>query len=465
MGTIEVAFLAIVVLSCFWTLVDVRVGLYLAILLDVLRDPVRKLSESQSIAITLIGASIWGAVFLSVYLSRHQQISSALTKHPALRKALILLIAALIPGALLGAISIPRGAIVALIGGLSYIGPAAGLTIGLAVLSDKKTVLQVLGFFCIVNSIALIGSIAEWRGMESRVLGGLHDADWIRYHDDYVVELITGIYRSPDIMGLHAALVVIFALTLVQLAPKNQRLFWGVIVVWAGISLLLCGRRKMIGIPVAFIAAQLLMSVAWGNVRNSSVRVLFGTGLVALLGVLLTLKEIEISDEYSVYATTLVTEGANRTSELVGNSVTDTIRQNGFFGAGLGIATQGRYYVTGPAGVRAWQEDGVSRLFVELGLPGVVLLFFAIVAFLDAIRRAIRNSSLAANDREFQIALLSIVAAAAASFVISHQHFSGDPAMGCLVLILCGGVFALSRSGGQMKVNHLRTRALKSNGC
>ncbi len=447
MGPIELSFFAVAIIASFWAIIDIRVGLYLAILIDMLRDPIRKWSDSQSIAVTLAGAVIWAALILGVYMTRRAQLAQAMKQNPALRKAVVLLLAALIPGALLATVALPNGALVAMIGAISYIAPVAGLAIGLVVFRDRRSIILLLSFFCVVNGIALIGTVAEWQGVESRLLGGLHDSQWIRYQTGYIVNLITGVYRSPDIMGLHAALVVVFALTLVQLAPRGQRLYWIAIVLWASFSLMLCGRRKMIGIPLAYLASQLVLSAWLGNVRrNASLRAVVGTALLAMVGVLATLRELEVSDEYSAYATTLVTEGADRTSDLVGTSIYETIRQNGLMGAGLGVATQGRHYVGGSGGVRVWQEDGVSRLFIELGLPGVVLLFLALIAFVDSIRRAVRSHPRGSPAREFQIAMLSIVAAAGASFIISHQHFSGDPAMGCTVLILCGTVFAMARA-------------------
>ncbi|EMI17910.1 membrane protein, partial [Rhodopirellula maiorica SM1] len=43
---------------------DFRRGIYLAIILDLLRDLVRKADPTQSVLITLAGAAVWGAVFL-----------------------------------------------------------------------------------------------------------------------------------------------------------------------------------------------------------------------------------------------------------------------------------------------------------------------------------------------------------------------------------------------------------------
>ena len=54
-----------------------------------------------------------------------------------------------------------------------------------------------------------------------------------------------------------------------------------------------------------------------------------------------------------------------------------TVSQFGFWGAGLGTATQGSRQLVDP-GLRIWQEDGLARALVELGVPGVLLAVAAL---------------------------------------------------------------------------------------
>ena len=50
---------------CILALVDWKRAIYLGLLVDVLRDPVRKLSEEQPVLITIAGAVVWLLILLS----------------------------------------------------------------------------------------------------------------------------------------------------------------------------------------------------------------------------------------------------------------------------------------------------------------------------------------------------------------------------------------------------------------
>ena len=61
----ELLYYAVVMLVILIALGDWRSALYLCVLLDALRDPVRKLTEGQPVAITIAGASVWAVVALA----------------------------------------------------------------------------------------------------------------------------------------------------------------------------------------------------------------------------------------------------------------------------------------------------------------------------------------------------------------------------------------------------------------
>ena len=71
----------------------------------------------------------------------------------------------------------------------------------------------------------------------------------------------------------------------------------------------------------------------------------------------------------------------------------------------------------------AWQEDGISRLFRELGLIGVILIAFAARSLLQTARTAVQLVPADDSIGTLQMGLLAIVAANAASFVASHQQY------------------------------------------
>ncbi|MEL6897675.1 MAG: hypothetical protein AAFP90_16365, partial [Planctomycetota bacterium] len=438
-------FLLLIAFSSLFVLSDARRGIYVVILIEFLRDPIRKIAEDQSVLITLSGSVVWGALIVGVLIRKRPLVARTLNLQRNLKRSVQLLFVALVPGTLMAIAFLPRGYLVAGIGAASYVGPILGLLAGMAEFRTPKALLWPMAFFCLLNTVAISSVLFEYAGYEHPVLGGIDEFEWIRYHGRDVVDLMAGVYRSPDVMGLHAAMCIVFALVLFQFGHPRLRGVWLVSLIFLGFCLLLCGRRKMIGIPIAFVFAQLMLSYFTGRIRKSRIlRSVVIASSAALAGMGAFVYSTADDDIYTSYASSLFTDGAQRGQELVGNSVLATVYQTGFLGAGLGFATQGRYYLSGPdkSGLTAWQEDGVSRLFAELGIPGVLLLVFAGLAFFAAIFARVRSLRSDPADADFRVAILAIVFGVACSFAISHQQFSGDPSIGCFVLLISGFVFS-----------------------
>jgi hypothetical protein len=277
--------------------------------------------------------------------------------------------------------------------------------------------------------------------------------EWIRHDEDRMIELISGFYRSPDIMGLHAAHVVLFSMMLVMRVQGFPRICWLSLATWGAFCLLVSGRRKMIGIPLVFLGAYLLLNVFRGSKAASRATISIAT--LALMGAVGTflLQEASTTMDYQQYAASIFENGIERPGSILNTTLT-TLEQSGILGSGLGSATQGSHY----SGIRVsknWQEDGVSRLMKELGVPGLVLLSLAAWSFFTTIRATIRMIPPLDSTQQLQFALLAVVVSNAASFAISHQQYSGDPMSGLLVL------FCLGAALGAPRIRFLRELRMK----
>jgi hypothetical protein len=80
----------------------------------------------------------------------------------------------------------------------------------------------------------------------------------------------------------------------------------------------------------------------------------------------------------------------------------------------------------------------VSRIFAELGLFGAVLVLIVGARVFQACAQALKTIPPNNPIQEVQIGLASVIAASAASFIISHQAFSGDPCAILFVSLLLG---------------------------
>ena len=434
---ITYGYFALLGLSCLLALSNWRKAVYAAIALDFLRDPVRKLDQGESVLITVSVLGLWGVIMISAWGKSQREIHEFFRFNPRLLQAFRLLLLAILPGCVISLIFYSGGYRLVALGLVSYLAPFAGVLLGVLFAKDPVQMERVLRFYCVVNGIALTSVIAEYTKVDLPALGGMRDMNWIRYSGSEIVNLIGGFYRSPDIMGLHAAQVVMFSMILATRRNQGLSIGWLALALFGSLCLLLSGRRKMLGMPLVFMAATAFFCYLRG-IRYTQFAAMPVIALsAAAAGVYLVGTDDFVADEYTNFATTLFTDGVSRSQQIVAGSVASTLSQSGVIGSGIGSATQGAYHVSdGPK--MGWQEDGVSRLFKELGIIGVVLAAFAITSAIRAVTLAVRRTPRASLHSLFQLMLIAVVVANAASFMISHQQYSGDPPSAIIVLMVLG---------------------------
>ena len=459
----ETIYYAFVGLAFFMAIANWRAGLYACVLFDGLRDPIRKLSADQPVAITAVVAVIWFGALIGVLNAHRAELLNALRlQYPKVRKGIQCMAVALIPGAAISLALYYSGYRLVVIGGVSYLTPIIGLAVGFVFPRTERDVQRLFAFYTVLNSILMIGAALEYRGSDMLGLGGM-SMDWVRHMPGIQVNLIAGFYRSPDVLGLHAAHVAVFSAILAVRAKGPGRFGWSALATWGGMCLLLAGRRKMIAFPFIFVAAYFLLALWRGSRVSRGARVMVGLAAFITAVTLNLMHEAEVSSEYTVYASTLVTEGSVRSREIVAGSVFTTLEQSGLLGDGLGSATQGSQYANVQSTRRGWQEDGASRLFKELGLFGVLFMGMAAILFTQSLVTAIKNVPAGHPVADLQVCLISLVVANMSCFIASHQVYSGDPATSLFVVFLLGVVFGVPRvlQNEQARVAHEEWRGTK----
>jgi hypothetical protein len=257
--------------------------------------------------------------------------------------------------------------------------------------------------------------------------------------------MVSGFFRSPDIMGWHAAMAAMFSLFIAFRSSGWRRWGWLSLGGWALMGLLLCGRRKMIYMLPLFISCFL-----WLNFSQGAASKRFGLLGVLIVFAILSLIGYQVFNPDSVfleYYTYSPTDALVRLEKHGLDAVATTFKQSGILGEGLGFASTGAHHISAPR-PRIWQEGGLSRLAIELGAPGLACFFFMgwqiAVNGLQIVRVQIPRDS-----EVFQVStgLFAILVANASGFVVSGQHY-GDPFIGCLVAIFIGMFFSTVRFAG-----------------
>ncbi|OUT54278.1 MAG: hypothetical protein CBB71_22845 [Rhodopirellula sp. TMED11] len=418
-------------------------GLVIAMILDCARDPVRKLVPGEPTTITYAVGLVWAGLMLNMLVSQRKRLMEIRQRFLWIDQVVILLLCSLVPGALMSLSLHKFGPVLALVGFVSYSVPLLGILVGICYTFDLAAFRRLLQVYIFVNSLFFIGSLAELLNWGWPGLGGLSGFHWIRYTSNDIVTLYSGFFRSPDIAGFHAANVMIASIMLLLNRGDKPRLerrmnpVWLFTASWSFVPLLLCGRRKMLVIPVVFVVTYLcyLNLFSRRDVRRVAAYI---ASVVAIGAVpLILLGNRSTVDSHQAYYASTLSDLAPRLRDNVAGSVVGTLQQSGVMGGGLGVATQGAHYFSSDQALNAWQEDGVSRLFMELGIPGVIMIGLAGIILIRRLGAEARKGGYAPLV-ELRAMMFAMSAGNLASFVASHQHFSSDPANTLWVLIFFG---------------------------
>jgi hypothetical protein len=420
---LEYLFYLLVAFVILMAFVNWRAALYMCIVLDILRDPIRKMDVSHSLLIAQSVNIVWAVITLIVVAKERSRIRDLMRRHRQLRIPALLICLAVLPGAAVSVVGYQNGWLLALLGAASYLAVIPGSILGYSFARHQKDISRFLGAYCLAKAIAFAGALLEYFDANVPGLGGI-GVKWIRYQGNSQFDLISGFYRSPDVLGLHAATVCVFAGVLGTTRRKGGQLPWYFVVLWAAVPLLLSGRRKMIGIPFIFAISVLYLQLRYmRRIQRSGWYTLFAA--MGILCFFLLSGSLGMGDIYRQYASTIVAEGSDKVRVAVYKSPFESLRQSGLLGRGLGTATQGSQHIMGRS--LTWQEDGGGRLFVELGLVGATLLLIAGILVALRCKKILDRTPIRAPHFHLQIGLASVLVANAACFLVSHQAFSGDP--------------------------------------
>lgn len=402
-----------------------RLGVALMIVIGVLQDPVRKMTPGVPPYMVLSFFPVWIGTVTGIILSQEWPSRSFGNLHPKLQSRIRLFVATM---ALATVVVFHYGFAawkVAAIGIFTYSLPLLTLITFFAYARSSADVSRIIIFYSLFTAVMLVGSAFEvlhlfpsWEALGTDALG-MH---WIKYVSyGHTLDLIAGFYRSPDIMGWHAASLTLFSLTMVLYGRAGPRWFWLGLALWGAICVFISGRNKMLGMTAIWIIAVSLLHIYIGK-TGRVVTLALSAGILAY-SVLLISGNMKISSDYALYATNIQNRVLEQTEQHGLEAVINTYTQSGFFGKGIGTAAQGVQYLGLPI-KRSWQEGGASKLMVELGVPGFVAAILLAWALYKSILLTIRYSRFKGFLSPLQLGLAGYIAANVANFIISQQAYS-----------------------------------------
>lgn len=429
--------------GCLVTFRNWRWGVPIAIVLGLLQDPVRKAMPGAPTYMVLVSLPVWVAIIVSALANHDLRIRTCLSQFPRLTWWGQVFACYLIVPAIISATYGRNTWQITLLGGFVFTVAFFVIVVGWQYPGARMRMEWLPIFYAIVAGVLLVGGPLEfWGWGEQYPAIGTHTLghQWVTHRTGTAVHMLAGFFRGPDVMGWHASLVLMISLIMAYRSRGAMRIFWIAWAAWALLSIWLCGRRKMLAMLPVFVGSFYLLLFRFKRMRNivgisASALIVIGLG-----GYVIT--SYYGDDAVAAFYMTVLDEVDTQIYRHGFASVTETIRQAGFWGYGLGMSQQGVHNIDAEK-PRLWQESGPSKLFAELGVPGALLFLYLCAVFLMTAYHVVARS--VCNDTfDLTAGLWAILIANLTSAVVSAQIY-GDPLVLFLLAFMTGLLLSSSR--------------------
>jgi len=439
-----IPFLALLLLGCVIAFLDWRRGWYLAIVCGVLQDPVRKMTAGTPVVITMSIVLVYLFVLLSSHVTLRNALADLIRRFPPLYFAvsvfIVLLVVAAINGLITYGVAYWKAPALSFI---IYMMPIPALLLGYAFFRRDDDFLPFIVFYSVLTSIALIGVYLEHEGMKWQALGlvAATQGSNIRMLPGIQLTMLSGFYRGPDILAWHAATLSMIGIAMAVRARLLRAAWpWMAATAWGVLACFLSGRRKALYMLLVFI-----LIFVWRYARRLK---LFQTVSFVTLGLVLLFvtHRLTTSERTDAYVRAAVTTQDELFTRLEGG-LGETIEQSGFMGAGLGTATQGTQHFTERS--YGWQEGGLGKLAIELGVPGVMAAALLLFLFVNYMLKITRAPDEPGTSQIIRCMLMAMLIANLANFIASAQAYS-DPVLTLMTAFLGGCLLATAATESRL---------------
>lgn len=435
--------LMLLVVAAAMAFINWRLGLVLCVLTAILQDPIRKLTPGQPVYFVVLVGAVFAAAWMGALVGKVKLSPNSIEGWRQNIGTPFALFVVLAVFQAMHSLAVYQNPVMTAIGVLSYFAPVPAVVFAyqFAMREGLQGISRWMKFYLAVTIIALCTVILENNGFSWRVLGEVGEGVMISGQGAYY-KGNSGIFRAAEIAAWHGATVACFAFIAFR---KNRVSLPKLILTIALVIFLLyigalTGRRKMIIEISIFICAYFSLGI-WFNSGKGKLAVLVALmGVVSYIGIVgwvargpgeLVEASSQLGDaegtgfgRYSARAGTVFEDLPIRLRSMGVQPIEWALASHGFFGGGLGVGSQGAQHFGAESNGAA--EGGLGKLTVELGIPGLLLVTWLLVAMARYIWKMLgalsRESKTHAN---FAYGLVAFLLANAATFSIATQAY-GD---------------------------------------
>ncbi len=437
-------------LGLLFCLLDWRLGVSLSLVAGFLQDVLRKLLPGEPIYLTVLVGVFVMMTCLGAY---RRGVPLNFNLIHAWNKILRLPIKLFIVLVLLqsGVAFIRTGSsVIAGIGLIAYLAPMPAILLGYRFSRNANDIVKFAKIYLAVSLLMITGVYLSYMGYDWAILRSVGEGLFIYSVAEGRLTLYSGFLRSPEIAAWHAAtsICLIVLLLLIRRRPVIVMGASGLVSLFLLGALLLTGRRKFLVEVFLFIAIYAVF-LTW--FRKGTTKLAYALVVMTAVGFLTYLyfapKQMD-SNVASYYQRGLSVQKdvTERVSVMTVDSFKYVIDHNGILGAGAGTGSQGAQHFGGGAEiVGASAEGGLAKVLAELGVPGLILLFWlaiGLVRYLHSIVRHVKQGD--PMRARMTYGLLAFLIANSLVYVVAHQIF-GDVFVLIILGFCLGFVLAMPR--------------------
>ncbi len=410
-----------------------RVGFTLCVIAGLVQDPIRKSIVGEPVLLTALAAGLFGLAFLAGRARGLPLKLSALHfwGDPSVRVALETYIGVVV---LMCGVTLARtgSVFLATLGLVAYLAPLPALLGGNLYFRGPEDARRYIRLYLAGSIPMLAGIYLSYAGYTWQILDSVGYGLWV-YGQNEAVRLHSGFFRAPEIAAWHAGhAIILILIDLVVFSRKGMRsLLAAPLVLGLLGAMLLTGRRKFLGELVIFIVAYALLLFWLGRGPSRLTKVL---GPIVIAAMVLTQLSFFKDAKQSSFAfflqrgATTADDAPQRYSTFF-ESIRYIRAQNGLFGSGAGVGSQGSQYLglSGDFGIGQAAETGPGKVLAEMGIQGI---FVILLLLYRLARYAVRTLRQLGGGDPLRLRLIcgltALLIANGTVFFAAHQVY-GDP--------------------------------------
>jgi hypothetical protein len=436
--------IGMVMLAGLLTLLDWRKGLVMCVLLGVAQDPLRKLAPGQPIYYVILVGVVFGIAWLRAALMGVPLSPSVILEWKKNLKVPFSLFVFLVFAQAMHSFARYGSALMSSIGLLVWLSPIPAVVLAYQ-FAARRGVLGIRRWmlvYIVVALASLSGVYLEYEGVQWRTLGEIGEGQII-YDVGTVLKAYSGFYRASEIAAWHAAAIACFIFMLsVGKKPTVARVLIGLMLIGLLVTLgILTGRRKMLVEITVFISIYLFL-VAWlqrGMARLAMGVLLAGAiGYIGIVGFIapdlvqrsasksMHMENAQRIEGYAARGQSVFADLPARVNELGVQPVLWAVGRFGWLGAGLGTGSQGTNEIAEANNIdRGAAEGGLGKIAMELGIPGLFIAAWLVLALAKHLYRQLQFvSKTSPQHARMAYGFIAFLVANAATFSVATQAYS-----------------------------------------